>query len=165
MKRKILSFGSAAAIAVFLMMAAHWLNTTDGQAQASASRFAAGVPEKYSAGKRRQLRRSVSISPASIVDLSGRDIIEILHEPELVRKDLPTVIWQYRNKVCTLDLFFTAAKDDVLNSPVVHYEMRARSTGEDVQPAQEKKCMGALVRSGKNNFKPINFQAFYKAGV
>lgn len=66
-----------------------------------------------------------------VLGVRGGDVLAVLAEPEMIRADLPTVVWQYRNGRCVLDLYFTASSGNVENSPVVHYETRIRDTRAD----------------------------------
>lgn len=75
------------------------------------------------------LRAFVRSNPDNILRMVGRDISVLLEEPELVRADFPTVVWQYRKDNCVLDVYFASSAEDVLDAPVVHYEARYRDAG------------------------------------
>ena len=93
--------------------------------------------------------------------LSAMDVRAVLNQPELIRRDLPTVVWQYRNQDCVLDVYFTTASPKADKAPVAHYEVRARRkdvADEDVQNI----CIQNLIRErAGQNF--VNLDALYKA--
>lgn len=83
----------------------------------------------------RKLRRAVSKNPDKLLRMTGGELALALKEPELVRSDFPTVVWQYRNEQCILDVYYASMEEDVSEAPIIHYEIRAReegSSGEDI---------------------------------
>lgn len=161
MSYKKLSFACfcIAVLGVFLLVKA--FKGHDGQAIAAPSISGVAYKTHYSQSDKRALRRQVMYKAGGLSYLNGRDVQAILKTPELVRQDLPTVIWQYRNEMCVLDVYFTTNEPKAFKAPVVHYEVRARNSAlrdEDVQDA----CINDLVRerAGQSLF---NLQALYKA--
>lgn len=162
MKSKLLSLIIACGVVVCLLAASYALRQSGGAAQASGFSLPGNVIASNGKSAAR-LRRDISISPDKILEVSGRDVYATFDRPELVRQDLPTVVWQYRSESCVLDVYFTASGSDVMKSPVVHYEMRGRDvTAEgDVQP---KVCAESIV-DARSGFHLLNFNALYKPGL
>lgn len=118
-------------------------------------------PSLIGAYEKRQARFGLARDPAQILQMSGSDIQRVLYEPELVRADLPTVIWQYRGDGCALDVYFTAAGTDVSNSPVVHYEMRSRDV-RAVAKVDGAACIESIKRPRRSLVSFLDFSALYK---
>lgn len=164
MKRKILSFGLASVVILGLFVLIHSVRQGEGEALASSSPLAGKTIEdgaRYSAVQKRAIRRAVMNDASALMELNGLDVRAVLNQPGLVRRDLPTVVWQYRNEACVLDIYFTTASAKASKAPVAHYEVRARQKGvadEDVQGV----CVQSLVRErAGQNF--VNFDALYKS--
>ncbi len=80
----------------------------------------------------RDLESLVMHQPEAFLKLIGAEVVLILKEPDIERRDMPSIVWQYAADGCVLDLYFRARQDgDANNAPVVHYEIRASDTGED----------------------------------
>jgi len=152
----MLSFLAAFVVAGCVMAVSYVVKYSDNSAQASAVMDVIVMSTA-------SLRREVAFSPDTILDIKGRDVHKIFNTPELVRRDLPTVIWQYRNEACVLDVYFTAASADVMKAPVVHYEMRERAF-EGGKVGDQKACANSLMSRGAS-FKLLNFSALYKPGA
>jgi len=110
--------------------------------RAAASPGVAGALEEgfFAQGERRKLRRFVSRNPDNLLRITGRELALVLKEPELVRSDFPTIVWQYRNEQCILDVYYDSMKDDVLKAPIVYYEIRAREEGVSAEDIS-KSCI------------------------
>ncbi len=89
---------------------------------------------------RKGLAREISMHPEKMLTVRGQDIKYVLREPELVRHETPTTIWQYRTDSCVLDIYFAGDTDPLL-LPVAHYEMRARAKG-----VSDEEVAGSCVR-------------------
>ena len=163
MKPERLSFLIALFVVLGLFFAVHSFKAGDGQAQASSVGLTAkliGEDARYSAAERRSFRRTVLSMPDGLLSLNGGQVRAVFNQPELVRRDLPTIVWQYRNAQCVLDVYFTA-RAQVAATPVVHYEVRARgkdARDEDVQG----RCLQALVRE-RAGARLVTIDRFYKA--
>lgn len=84
-----------------------------------------------SVAERNYLRHSLSQNLNSMLSMMGRDIHTIFSAPEFIRQDGQTIVWQYRNERCVLDVYFTLTVPDEADAtilPVSHYEFRARSS-------------------------------------
>ncbi len=164
MHHRRLSLLIALAVIVGFFFVIHTLREDEGQAQAAANGLAGKVIARdavHSRGDKRLIRRALLAANDNLLTFSGRDVRAVLNQPELVRRDLPTVIWQDRNDVCVLDVYFTAASAKVSAAPVAHYEVRARQKGvrdEDVQSS----CLESLVR-GRAGQHFVRLDAFYKS--
>ena len=84
--------------------------------------------------------------PSHLAGLYGDQVIDMLGPPGFKRKDDPAQIWQYRTKVCALDLFLYRAED---GSPyrVRHFE--ARSRGKETVSARD--CFVGLLKAHEQN--------------
>ncbi|WP_142849173.1 hypothetical protein [Telmatospirillum sp. J64-1] len=52
------------------------------------------------------LHRLLAEQPGRLQGLSAAEIVSVLGEPQLLRRDAPAQIWQYHGETCILDLFF-----------------------------------------------------------
>ncbi len=114
----------------------------------------------YTGAERKNIRHFVRSNPDSLLRMSGQDIALVLNEPELVRQDYPTVVWQYRGDNCVLDVYFASMEEDVSEAPIVHYEIRSREKNMEDE-AVFKGCIGKLMRPGKG-FSMAKASSFYK---
>ncbi len=132
-------------------------------AHASAAPYSVSAVEtdaSISSQHRRELRRALSADSQKLLDQPGYFIQAVLSKPEMIRRDAPTVVWQYRNASCVLDIYYTTQRRDAMKSPVVHYEIRARGKGvrdEDVK----RSCVRDLVRAHAG-VNPVRFESFYR---
>lgn len=116
----------------------------------------------YKPARKRVLRSRLRDDVDHILELKGHDIAQLFDAPELVRRDLPTTIWQYRNDACVMDVYFTVGQSgDVARSDVVHYELRGRDTRAE-KPLDVSSCVGDLLPS-VSMMSLINVDAIYKA--
>ncbi|MGB0719376.1 MAG: hypothetical protein ACPGRX_02825 [Bdellovibrionales bacterium] len=127
-------------------------------AQASIAPDHSGAAAPISAFQHRFVR-----DPDALLGVSADDIRHVLHDPEMVRQDLPTVVWQYRSAACVLDLYFTSAFADIAEAPVMHYEVRTRDA-KGVAEVADQDCLRDLVRS-HNVVSFLDISAFYKSAV
>ena len=119
-----------------------------------------GLALNYKPAMKRALRSRLQENSDAILALNGHDIAQIFDEPALVRRDMPTTIWQYRNDECVLDVYFTSGESgDVSQADVVHYEMRDRQASGKKPKASS--CLGSLA-SNDSVLSLINVDAFYK---
>lgn len=164
MNRETLSFLIASIIMLGVFLTYKAMQPAPGRAYASISPSAGITPEDhdYSSANKREIRRTMLDNPENVLQLTGRDIVEVLAAPELIRRDAPTIIWQYRNAECVLDLYFTTAQATALDAPVMHYEIRARAAkgveDKDVQGG----CVSEMVKAN-SGLNLVNIDAFYKA--
>lgn len=66
------------------------------------------------------------LAPSALKGMSGAAVTHVLGKPSFVRRDPPAEIWQYRVKVCTLDLFLYEEKGRL---SVGHYAVRVPGGG------------------------------------
>lgn len=78
--------------------------------------------------------------PARLKGLTPIQVTSVLGRPGFTRRDAPAEIWQYRGRVCTLDLFLY---DDDGHQVVAHYAMRG------IQPLDERGCFDELTGRGR----------------
>lgn len=164
MKFHLLSFTIACIFAFVVFIAYHSLRPENsGAAQASL-----GAAPGVSAGEERDfshiraIKAHIVQDADQLLELSGFEIEQILSVPELVRSDLPTVVWQYRTEACVLDVYFTASSDDVSKAPVAHYEFRSRDKKGALQ-VNSRDCLSGMVQGG-NLISLLDVSAFYKSG-
>lgn len=112
--------------------------------------------------ERRQLLRTITYNNDSLLRISGNQVRTVLQQPELIRTDLPTVVWQYRNGECVLDVYFASADADASSAPVVHYEVRSRLMGSTEDEALKKSCIKDLLAE-RNQRRAIDIRAIYKS--
>lgn len=116
---------------------------------------------RYTLPQKRQIRQMVLRDQKELLNLTGSEIRAILDQPELVRRDAPTTVWQYRNDSCVVDLYFTTPSPKALKAPVVHYEARARHDDVTDEFAQTN-CVQSLVRdTAPSRF--VSFESIYKS--
>ena len=84
--------------------------------------------------------------PPHLAGLYGEQVIGLLGPPGFKRKDDPAQIWQYRTKVCALDLFLYRAEDG-FPYRVRHFEARGR--GKEVISARD--CFVSLLKAHEQN--------------
>ena len=121
-----------------------------------------GEMVNYKPARKRHLSARLRQDVDQILDLKGHDIVQIFDEPELVRSELPTTIWQYRNDSCVMDVYFTVENiNDVARSNVAHYEVRKRDTRDDGNLAVDD-CMQDLI-AHDTMISLIDINAIFKA--
>ncbi|MCC6597665.1 MAG: hypothetical protein IT559_02615 [Alphaproteobacteria bacterium] len=161
MKPDFLSFLIAGALVTGIFLVNRGFEGDVIAAHAATSAFSVHEIEKGASvapQRRRALRRAISTDSKNLLDQPGYFIRAVLSEPEMIRRDSPTVVWQYRNASCVLDLYYTTQQKNELKAPVVHYEIRAREKGVRDEDVQES-CVRDLARahSGKNFIRPESF--------
>lgn len=63
--------------------------------------------------------------PKRLLRMSRRSLSSLLGKPQFVRREAEARVWQYRSKICVLDLFLY---DVAATHQVVHYEFRPAKT-------------------------------------
>ena len=161
--KSYLSFFIASVVVLGLFGVVHSLKSgKDGAAFASPGTHEASLEDNsYSFRQKQRLRREFRHDPESVLGFTGRDVRAALNEPELVRRDAPTIVWQYRNKDCILDLYFTTSKNDAAAAPVIYYEMRSREES-GASEASSQECASSLV-SAQSGPSLMNVSALYKS--
>lgn len=133
------------------------------KAEASAS-MSAGVDPVFTKTQTRYIQRALGARHDNLFKLRAAAVRTAFGEPELVRADMPTIVWQYRSHGCVLDVYFKADDADVNYAPVVYYEVRSRQTGSNaVQPA-EQECMSSILPSVNTPYM-LSVSAFYKSYI
>ncbi|MCB9983344.1 MAG: hypothetical protein H6861_06695 [Rhodospirillales bacterium] len=164
MRKRYLSFLIALAVICGFFFVIHSVRQESGRAQAAVGGLSVRTIARdvnYTRADKRAIRRAMLAGDEYLLSLKGADVRAVLDQPELVRRDLPTVVWQYRNEFCVLDVYFMAASAKVSVSPVVHYEIRARQKDvrdEDVQG----RCLESMVRA-QAGARFVSLDGFYKS--
>lgn len=82
----------------------------------------------------------VDADPDRLMGLSQDAVGARLGQPELVRKEAPAEIWQYRTRDCVLDVFFYPAEGA---REVLHLDVRDAVSAE---PSDAEACLTVLLR-------------------
>ncbi len=107
-----------------------------------------------------QLRRDMDY----LLAMKGDHVQALFDRPELVRSELPTIIWQYRDEHCVLDIYFSVKNsDDVAQAEVMHYELRPRNR-RAIQGVTPSRCVKSLAYQD-NPLSILNVGAIYKASL
>ena len=77
--------------------------------------------------------------PVRLIGMAPNDIVTYLGAPELIRRETPANIWQYRAEGCVLDLVLYPEEG---TDRVTYVE--ARENGLDIMPA--KVCLNRVLR-------------------
>lgn len=154
--------GTALALSLFLVGSCNNANigffSFSGEA-ADLSAMNKGQMMRYA----QNVQAAIARTPENLMKLHGEEVRLILASPDLERKDLPSIVWQYRNADCVLDVYFTAAQDNADVENVSHYEFRYRETSRADEEPVAGSCMRGLYEDRRNqiaeSFKQIF--AFY----
>jgi hypothetical protein len=131
------------------------------EAQASAGMNGNAI--ELTSSQKSYLKRALHSNPENLVKLQGASIRAAFQDPEMIRADLPTVVWQYRSEKCVLDIYFKSKNTNADLANVVHYEMRHRVAGQD-DFAGEKACLKSLMPS-MNSPRLLSVSAIYKSYI
>jgi len=86
------------------------------------------------------LDAQVDDDPQQFMGLDGNSITLALGQPDLIRRDGPAEVLQFRGQACVLDLFMYPGDDQVLS--VRHVELRGASLNVDA----ERSCLAEMIR-------------------
>ena len=164
MNKKDLSFTAAvlATLGLFVLLSAFVVEKRDALASSTSFDGRAIVEDgRYSVPQKRRIRQQVLNSQDELLNLTGAEVRAILDQPELIRRDAPTIVWQYRNDECVVDLYFTTGAAKALKAPVVHFETRPRHD-EVSDERVEAGCVEALVRENAPA-RFVSFDSIYKS--
>ncbi|TQV79881.1 hypothetical protein [Denitrobaculum tricleocarpae] len=102
------------------------------------------APVQESAVPKAPALPDVDDNPEQLLTMTRDDLNGLLGQPDLVRRENPAEIWQYRGKNCVLDLFLYNEEDNP-DSPfkVVYSEARDLNA----QKTDQRSCLGALLRA------------------
>jgi hypothetical protein len=125
MHKKIGSYSLIAFVIIVIAMAHNVLGNHGGLNPALATVTSyeddtAIPPEKL------RLIRTVGYRADNLLEMNAQDVRALLRNPEMVREDVPVMIWQYRTAECVLDIYFEAQDESDMEAPVIHYEIRER---------------------------------------
>lgn len=115
----------------------------------------------YTQSEERYIIRAVSGNPDNLIKLDGHGVRVVLDEPEMVRADLPSVLWQYRTERCVLDVYFKSKSRNADNAPVVYYETRARNENDKIS---REECLADFM---PHSYGPrmVSVSTFYKSYI
>ncbi len=164
MNRKQLSFIGACAATCVLFIALQSFVMIKRDALASSTSFGGRMiveDGRYSLPQKRMIRQKILRNHEELFNLTGAEIRAVLDQPELVRRDAPTIVWQYRNEACVVDLYFTTPSAKALKAPVVHFEARPRHDEVTEEYANDN-CVSNLVRDTTPS-RFVSFESIYKS--
>lgn len=159
MRKKLLSFMIVVCTALVAAGIYHTIARLDGDGTAQASLGVMGASGAMGTANRKSLAKEISLQPGHLLNIRGHDVKMVLREPELVRHESPTTIWQYRTDACVLDIYFAGDADPLL-APVAHYEIRARGKDSDDVDIQ-KNCVRELARKSSGP-RMVDVSTLYK---
>lgn len=133
------------------------------KAEASAS-MESGIAPVFTKTQTRYIQRALGARHDNLFKLRAAAVRTAFGEPELVRADMPTIVWQYRSRSCVLDVYFKTEDADVDYAPVVYYEMRSRQTGASATQPREQECMNSILPSVNTPYM-LSVSAFYKSYI
>lgn len=157
MRNKTLSFLIAAGVMIFVVSSFYMIKHKIG-GEALASVYTENFGAKRTA--RVAVLKKISHNPDAVLNLTGQDIQAALKAPGLIRRDLPTIIWQYRSDSCVLDIYFKATSDNVEQMKASHYEMRQRQG--HAENFEKIECANSIART-QSGMRMVDIKAIYKA--
>ncbi|MEQ8440658.1 MAG: hypothetical protein RIG88_13170 [Roseitalea porphyridii] len=86
------------------------------------------------------LDAQIDDDPQQFMGLDGESIALTLGQPDLIRRDGPAEVLQFRGTACVLDLFMYPGDDQVLS--VRHVELRGASLNANA----ERSCLAEMIR-------------------
>jgi len=120
-------------------------------------------PGNYSVFEKRALKIRLKSDQNNVLELSAQDVVEVFDVPELIRREAPVTVWQYRNHVCVLDVYFKILKSrDPEDTKVAHYELRPRTSKQALSDDETKLCFREMV-DGKFQAALFNVKHAFKA--
>ncbi len=137
------------------------LDVPEAQASVSSS---GDVAKDYSSTQKRYIQRALLARHDNLYKMDGASLRAVLENPGLVRADLPTVVWQYRNEACVLDVYFKVKneQDKADLEPVAYYEMRSRRIDE--AHVDEQACLASLMPPA-NAPRMLGVNSIYKSYI
>jgi len=109
---------------------------------------------------RRNSQHFLRDNPDALLQMSLHDIVQNLHEPELVRSEGAVTLFQYRSDACVLDLYFEGHGVDLHQASVMYYEARPREEGDRNAPLAP--CVADLLRK-IHKPRMVDVSAIFKA--
>ncbi len=100
----------------------------------------AGAQTGATAGATAALPPVVDDDPSRLMGLDPRGVAKVLGDPELIRREQPAEIWQYRGAGCVFDVFFY---EDAGLKRVTYLEAR----DSEAQRIEERGCFNELLRA------------------
>jgi hypothetical protein len=159
----MITLGFSLFVMSYFIFGKNTLNIGISQANASIS-FENDALISFPNGQKRHIRRAVISEPKNLLKLHGFSVMAALDKPEIIRKDLPAVVWQYRHNACVLDIYFNTKNDKAEHAAVVHYEMRSRTADASHDAPDEKACLRDIIENGAET-QMVGVSAFYKSYI
>lgn len=82
--------------------------------------------------------------PTQLLQMTKDDLNGLLGQPDLVRRETPAEIWQYRGQDCVLDLFLYN-EEDKPDSPFKVVYSEARDL--EAKKTDQRSCLNSLLRA------------------
>ncbi len=102
------------------------------------------APVQETAVPRAPVLPDIDDDPEQLIKMTRDDLNGLLGQPDLVRRESPAEIWQYRGKDCVLDVFLYN-EDDKPESPFKVVYSEARDL--DAQNSDQRRCLNGLLRA------------------
>ena len=126
-----------------------------GNGSASGQRFDRSLQASQSLGR---IKTALINKPEQIAAITEADARILLGAPQQVRGLHPGQVYQYRSKLCVLDLFIDPAHNSRNARQIKHFEIRPRGKVQlntrsgvalSAQPVNYSDCMASLLYSGQ----------------
>lgn len=102
------------------------------------------APVQETAVPRAPALPEIDDDPEQLIKMTRDDLNGLLGQPDLVRRESPAEIWQYRGKDCVLDVFLYN-EDNKPDSPFKVVYSEARDL--DAQNSDQRRCLNELLRA------------------
>lgn len=115
------------------------------QAETSSSQpTGESAPIQESAVPKTPALPEIDDDPEQLITMTRDDLNGLLGQPDLVRRENPAEIWQYRGKDCVLDVFLYN-EDGQPDSPFKVVYSEARDL--EAQNSDQRRCLNELLRA------------------
>lgn len=115
------------------------------QTETSASQTTGeSAPVQESAVPKAPALPEIDDDPEQLITMTRDDLNGLLGQPDLVRRESPAEIWQYRGKSCVLDVFLYN-KEGQPDSPFKVVYSEARDL--EAQNTDQRACLNELMRA------------------
>lgn len=117
----------------------------------------------YEIGKvyKSQLLKAVGVNPDAMIGISARDLHVLFGNSDFIRYEGRSMLWQYKNDSCVLDIFFETREGKSQDmAPAAYYEIRpaASDSGEVDKPS----CIRDLLNASAGPYM-VGVRTFYKS--
>lgn len=117
----------------------------------------------YEIGKvyKSQLLKAVGVNPDAMIGISARDLHVLFGNSDFIRYEGRSMLWQYKNDNCVLDIFFETREGKTQDmAPAAYYEIRSASG--DADDVDKSACIRDLINASVGPYM-VNVRTFYKS--